>query len=293
MTDKQEEIIVKKILLFCLTFSLVFSIFGGAASAAPKQKSQQDITDIRNYVEKTVPLLKSNLENLPKNSSLEKVEKTISNHYKNNPAPKAFSNPDISLYDVFPEMKSELEKFNGKAFNMNSFMAEQEKSKSYGDVLTFETQNSTVKVYLGDLGDIQILEQKTLTDSPDSHASVQGTTKTERTTGVAYGLGGPKLFTLWAEGRFKYDGKKVSATYKDGDYQRHPLGTALAISPRALGQDRDASHGGYAYREVYSRIYVESIVGFKWAGIVLNSALVEAFIGSTAKGSVYGGVKKV
>lgn len=48
---------------------------------------------------------------------------------------------------------------------MNSFMAEQEKSKSYGDVLTFETQNSTVKVYLGDLGDIQILEQKTLTDS--------------------------------------------------------------------------------------------------------------------------------
>lgn len=61
------------------------------------------------------------------------------------------------------------------------------------------------------------------------------------------------------------------------------MGTALAISPRVLGQDRDASHGGYAYREVYSRIYVESIVGFKWAGIVLNSALVEAFIGSTAK----------
>ncbi|MFW2107708.1 hypothetical protein M8C22_06285 [Bacillus spizizenii] len=50
---------MKKIWFFCLTFSLVFSIFGGAASAAPKQKSQQDITDIRNYVEKTVPLLKS------------------------------------------------------------------------------------------------------------------------------------------------------------------------------------------------------------------------------------------
>lgn len=57
-------------------------------------------------------------------------------------------------------MKSELEKFNGKAFNMNSFMAEQEKSKSYGDVLTFETQNSTVKVYLGDLGISRYLSKK-------------------------------------------------------------------------------------------------------------------------------------
>ncbi|WP_252188235.1 hypothetical protein [Bacillus halotolerans] len=69
--------------------------------------------------------------------------------------------------------------------------------------------------------------------------------------------------------------KKVFANYKDGDYKRHMAGTALAISPRALGQDRDASHRGYAYREVYSRIYLESIIGFKWAGIVLNSALVE------------------
>ncbi|CAN2247494.1 hypothetical protein [Bacillus vallismortis] len=283
---------MKKILLFCLTFSLVFSIFGGSVSAAPKQKSQQDIIDIRNYVQKTVPLLKSSLESLPENTSLDKVEKTISNHYKNNPAPKAFSNPDISLYDVFPEMKSELEKFNGKAFNMNSFMAEQEKNKSYGNVLTFETNNSTVKVYLGDMGDIQILEQKTLSGSPKSDANVQGMTKTERSTGIAIGLGGQKLFTLWAEGRFNYDGKKVTASYKDGDYKRHMFGTALAISPRVLGQDRDASHGGYAYREVYSRIYVESIIGFKWAGIVLNSALVEAYIGSTAQGSIYGGVKK-
>lgn len=35
-----------------------------------------------------------------------------------------FSNLDILFYDVFLEMKLELEKFNGKVFNMNSFMVE-------------------------------------------------------------------------------------------------------------------------------------------------------------------------
>ncbi|MCY8946219.1 hypothetical protein [Bacillus atrophaeus] len=284
---------MKRIFLFFLTVSLTLSIFGGSATASATNKSQQDINDIKKYVENNVPLLQNSLSNLPKNSSLDKIEKTISNHFKEHPAPQAFNNPNLSLFDVFPEKKAEYEKFKGKTLNLNNFIESQEKQETLGEVISFNNSNSSVKVFLGELGDIQIVEQKTISKSNGSNdATIQLTTKTERTTGIAYGTTGTKLFTLWAEGKFSYDGKKVSTVAKDGDYKRHLSGTALLITVRNLGKDRDASHGGYAYREVYSRIYVETIIGFKWAGVVLNSANVEAYVGSTAKGSIYGGTKK-
>lgn len=286
---------MKKILFFLLSVSLVISIYGGTASAAEPKNSQQDKEQIKNYIEYAVPLLENSLEFLPKDSSLEEIENTISNHFKMHPTPSAFNNPELSIVNVFPEKKAEFEKYKGKTLNMNDFITDQDKTDSLGKVFTFKNHNSTVKVFLGDMGDLQILEQKTISASNDSddQASAKLSTKTERTTGVAYGTNGAKLFTLWAEGRFNYDGKKVSVAQKDGDYNKHFAGSGLDIAVRKLGAERDASYGGYAYREVYSRIYVESVIGFKWLGVIINSKTVETYIGAGANGSVYGGLKKI
>ncbi|ARW37817.1 MULTISPECIES: hypothetical protein [Bacillus] len=286
---------MKKILFFLLSISLVTSIYGGTASAVEPKDSQRDKEQIKNYVENAVPLLQDSIEFLPKDSSLEKIEKTISKHYKNHPTPSAFNNPNLSTNNVFPEMKSQLDKYKGKALNINDFIFEQDKTESLGKVFTFKNENSTVKVFVGDIGDIQIIERKTVSAPKDSddQASAKLSTRTERTTGIGYGTNGAKLFTLWAEGRFEYNGKKVSVAQKDGDYNKHFGGSGLDISVRKLGAERDASYGGYAYREVYSRIYVESVVGFKWLGVIINSKTVEAYIGAGANGAVYGGLKKI
>jgi hypothetical protein len=55
-----------------------------------------------------------------------------------------------------------------------------------------------------------------------------------------------------------------------------------------MGKERQITIGGYKYAEVYSRLYVESVIGMKWFGVVVDSYTAEVLVGSTQTGNTYG-----
>ncbi|GIN25554.1 hypothetical protein NSQ93_22605 [Bacillus sp. FSL W8-0445] len=275
-------------LLVVVTLSILgLSPSGVSASETDRQK---DIQEIRHYVENQMPILESELKQLPSNSSLEEIEELISEHYKKHPAPKALENPELSVFDVFPDKVNKYNKLEGKTLSLNNLMTDP-KLSSLGEIINFENDNSKVAVLLGETGDINIIEQKSSPSSQSKRNKIALATGKERTTGVGYGLGGAKLFTVWAEGNFSYNGKKVSVISKDGDYSKHFWGSTLTLTSKGMGKERDASIGKYKYKEVYSRLLVESIAGFKWGGVVLRTKTVEVYVGSTVNGNIYGGTK--
>ncbi|WP_342615287.1 hypothetical protein [Peribacillus frigoritolerans] len=118
-------------------------------------------------------------------------------------------------------------------------------------------------------------------------------TKKERTTGIAYNAFGGKMFTLWAQGSFNYNGKSVSVATQDGDYNRHFWGSTLNITKPTLGKARKEVVGSQTYSEVYSRLYYEAVFGIKWAGVTMKSGTVETYVGGSKSGHLYGSAKRI
>ncbi len=262
--------------------------------------NQKDINDIREYVEKNVPKLVKKLSKLQnKTTSLEEIQKVIDQYYKKNPSPDAMNDPSINLKDVFPEKAKEAQP--GDKFVINEFISNQKQVDQDGRLLEFNIQNGKVNVFVGDTGEIVILQQKTEEENKElskiqtsqitmAAASGPRITSIESTTGIGYSAAGGKMYTLQAEGQFSYTGSDVNVYYGDGYWQRHLWGSTLSISDRGMGKSKKYNTGGYTYAEVYSRLYVEAQYGFRWAGITMNSNTVEAYVGSTVTGNLYGGL---
>lgn len=236
-------------------------------------------------------MLQEKLSSLDSDSTLAEVEEVIQNHYIKNPAPEAINNPNINITDVFPHLKQQ--KKYDKNLNLNQLVNEAKLAVDE-KLFTFRTDNSMVQVVLAETGDIVILESESkpaVVESENNNRGIKldANTRIQRNTGIAYNASGGKMFTIWAEGQFKYDGKKVSAIHNDGNWQRHFWGSTLYTDSRGMGKIRSYSLEEYNYCEVYSRLYYESTWGIRWAGIALSSDIVEIFVGSTANGSIYGG----
>jgi len=281
---------MKKLLFLLVVVTLSILGFSPSGALARQTTKEKDIQEVRHYVEKRMPILESELKQLSKNSSLEEIEELISNHYKKHPAPKALQNPELSVFNVFPDKVKKYKKFEGKSLNLNNLMNDP-RSSSLGEMITFENDNSKVSVLLGETGHINILENKKVSSPRPQKNKIALATGTERTTGIGYGLGGAKQFTVWAEGNFRYDGKKVSVISNDGDWVRHLFGSVFTYTPKGMGKVRDASIGKYKYKEVYSRLLVETLAGFKWGNAVFGTKTVEVYVGSTVNGNIYGGTK--
>ncbi|MCG5253226.1 hypothetical protein [Brevibacillus agri] len=269
---------------------------------------QEKISEIRSYINTSVPALIQELEDLKHKDdvTLGKVEKTIDTFFSEHPAPEAFNDPTLSLEDVFPaEVKKINQKYgkNKPLNNINAFMDEKKNSIERSDdkVITIKNDMSEINVYVSQLGEIFVLEVRTVSSNAENQrtslvqprALTWEYTDTKRTTGIGYNAQGNKMFTLWAEGSFKYNGKSVEVDTADGDYSRHFWGSTLELTPRKLGEKRTTRVEGYTYAEVYSRLYFEAGFGIRWAQITFNSGSCETLVGSTVDGNMYGTAKTV
>ncbi|MDT0163580.1 hypothetical protein [Bacillus sp. AG4(2022)] len=298
----------KKLSMFLLAFTMILGIFPGmsSAQASEKDKNAEDIQEMRTYLETTVPELVSKLKGLDnKNASLEAVDKVISSHYQENPAPEAVKNPNISLSDVFPEKAQEnANKDDEKVLNLNEFIQEKkgENNSNDGELISLNNSEASVDVYVGDTGEMFVLERKKvkkaeqpLIANAGANDGLIGTnalpweyTDTERTTGIAYNAYGGKLFHVWAEGQFKYNGTSVQVQTGTGSYGRYALGSTITLERRVNGGSRFPAVGSETYAEVYTQTYFESVYGIRWAGLVLKSGTCEVYVGASKMGHMYG-----
>ncbi|WP_144483235.1 hypothetical protein [Bacillus pumilus] len=282
---------MKKMITLVLCLPLVFSLFGLSAKAEASEKDE-----IRQYLETNVALLRQTFDNLPKQSTKDQIDRAIEEHYKKYPTPQRIKNTSLNELDVFPELKEKYKKIKQQDIKLQ-YSTDEELNNILEKVYTFKKDNSTVRVFLGEIGDIQVMEHTSTPDNSTSKdASTQAVTNMEKNTATAYAvLGGARVFNVWAEGKFQYDKKKktVKVVHKDGDYRKFIAGSLLQIEEKKMGESRVADQGKYVYREVYSRIYVEAILGFKFGGVVFNSGLAEVYVGAGSNGATYGGQKKL
>lgn len=269
----------------------MFSLVGFSAKAEASEKDE-----IRQYLETNVALLRHTFDNLPKHSTKDQIDRAIEEHYKKYPTPQRIKNTSLNELDVFPELEEKYKKIKQQDIKLQ-YSKDEELNNILEKVYTFKKDNSTVRVLLGEIGDIQVMEHTSTPDNSTSKdASTQAVTNMERNTVTAYAvLGGARVFNVWAEGKFQYDKKKktVKVVHKDGDYRKFIAGSLLQIEEKKMGESRVADQGKYVYREVYSRIYIEAILGFKFGGVVFNSGLAEVYVGAGSNGATYGGQKKL
>ncbi|MBT2649149.1 hypothetical protein J7E52_20975 [Bacillus sp. ISL-34] len=293
----------KKVCMSMMTLVMVGGVSASFANAETPEPQNDKIDEAREYILKSKEETINLLEDLQKvNPTLENVEKTIDKYYKKNPAPKEIiKDKDLSLEDVFPDQVEEIE----GTLNLNEFMSEKEKEVTQNDedsFIKFKHNKGEVGVYVGETGGVFILETKTIDENNNALsnsskigalASAQKVTKKERTTGIAYNAFGGKMFTLWAQGSFNYNGKSVSVATQDGDYNRHFWGSTLNITKPTLGKARKEVVGSQTYSEVYSRLYYEAVFGIKWAGVTMKSGTVETYVGGSKNGHLYGSAKRI
>ncbi|KIL23703.1 hypothetical protein B4127_2636 [Bacillus pumilus] len=288
---------MEKIITLVLCLSLVLSVAGFTSKAeASEASATTEKAEIRQYIETNVALLKHTFDKLPKQSTKDQIDKVIEDHYKKYPTPQGVKNTSLNELDVFPELEEKYKKLKDQNIKLQ-YSTDEELNNILEKVYTFKKDNSTVRVLLGEIGDIQVMEHTSTPDNSTSKdASTQAVTNMERNTVTAYAvLGGARVFNVWAEGKFQYDKKKktVKVVHKDGDYRKFIAGSLLQIEEKKMGESRVADQGKYVYREVYSRIYVEAILGFKFGGVVFNSGLAEVYVGAGSNGATYGGQKKL
>ncbi|MCU0155671.1 hypothetical protein NSS92_19045 [Bacillus sp. FSL M8-0166] len=287
---------MKRLTTLVLCLPLVFSLFGFNPKAEASETSEKD--EIRQYLETNVALLRHTFDNLPKQSTKDQIDRAIEEHYKKYPTPQRIKNTSLNELDVFPELEEKYKKLKDQDIKLQySTDEELNKMDILEKVYTFKKDNSTVRVFLGDIGDIEVMEHTSTPDNSTSKdASTQAVTNMEKNTATAYAvLGGARVYNVWAEGKFEYNKKKktVKVVHKDGDYRKFIAGSLLSIEEKKMGASRVADQGNYVYREVYTRIYVEAILGFKFGGVVFNSGLAEVYVGAGSNGATYGGQKKL
>ncbi|WP_026701696.1 hypothetical protein [Salibacterium aidingense] len=258
----------------------------------------QKIQEAKDYIENNVSELTQKLNDLRNedNLSMEKIEETIETHYENNPAPSFMENDkNLSIKDVFPKKAKKAKENNGKVLNMNELTNEAKKGETPtdGNVITLNYNNGVANIFISETGDFYITEHKTVEPEDGTITTFDNNTDTKRTGASAYNALGTRMFSMWSEGAFSYDGDSVDVASKDGDWQRSFGGSTLYIEERGVGKGRNVVEGDYEYAEVYTRLYYEAGFGIKWAMITLNSSTVETYVGSTVAGSTYGGAQHV
>lgn len=291
----------KKLCVSMMSLVLVSGLSVSFANAESVTPSQENIQAAREYIETSKVDTLNILRDLQQqNPTLEQVEAALDKYFEENPAPEEVVNdPNLSLEDIYPEQTEEVD-----TLNLNEFMSEKEQASVNGNTDNFvqmESPVGQVSIYVGDTGGIYILENKEVKepiikdsiDAEDTGALGLKTTKKRKTTGVCYNSLGLKMFTLWAQGSFYYSGKTVSVATRDGDFQRHFWGSTLSTSVRALGKARNEVVGKEQYAEVYSRVYYESLIGLKWAGVVAKSGTVETYVGASKSGGMYGAAVRI
>jgi hypothetical protein len=231
------------------------------------------------------------------NVSLNQVENVISNYYKEHSLPSASKNPNIDLEKVFPEKAMKFKGQKDKKLVINDFIDAQKEDNEEGKVISLTEKNGSIDVLLADTGEMLVVERKVDENTPQTtsnfitpRAIPYEYTKKERTTGIAYNSVGSKLFYVWAEGQFQFNGTTVSPISRDGDYGRYTAGSTINLEERARGSARTVAVENYKYSEIYTDVYFESVIGVRWVGLVLKSGTVEAYVGASQYGNMYGSV---
>lgn len=283
---------------------LLFGLFNSVSSSFAKETTKEDnVEKARNYIENNVIELNEILTSMKEKQEdydLQEIQAVIDNYYAKNAAPKEVLNDkNLSIDDVFPLENEKHEAGQEKAvLNFEELLSHAKENKNEGDsIYEFSNKDGIVTVYVSKTGEVMILDDS-VRPTPDlnknnNQLAAMKTTKTKRTTGIAYNGLGLKMFTIWAEGNFQYDGKTAKHANADGNVQRHFWGSTLVLNNRAIGAKRTVTIGGYKYPEVYTRVYFEAQFGLRWAGITMKSGTVEAYVGSSHIGSLYGGTKKI
>ncbi|MGE7113675.1 hypothetical protein [Lysinibacillus sp. NPDC047702] len=293
--------IAKKI-LFLLTLIATFTLTLYSENSSAASLDQKDeINTIKNYIENSVDELNYKFNELKshQNVTLEEIQNLIDSHYKENPAPEVMlMSNSLDIQDIFPELTKENNKAHEESEgNLGIFINSQKETNELGTVFTFKYDNSDsdyIDVYLGKTGDISIIEFKTVGQSQTIQPLyTQQYTPIKRTKGIAYNALGYELFDLWAEASFKYNGSTVASENLDGSYKRYAAGGTLNLIPEAMPKTRTVSLQGYKYAEVYSRLRYQGGIGIQWAQWTIKEALLEAMLGCTVDGSVYGGLRVV
>lgn len=288
------------IMLILMMIGSTSSVAFASESLPRNETTEDEIEMIRSYIKSSAKELARKIESLKQNQhiTLDDVEATIEKYYDNNPAPELMLDTNLSLADVFTKEELSLgsEYQNSGAINLGKLVKSKKINLLPGEYLIeLQTVDGIIDVYLSDVGGISIIERRVVNKSfaNQSLFSSWQITDEERTTGVAYNAVGGKLFTVWAEGQFRYNGSDVEHLNSDGDWNRHFWGSLLTIEDRGLGEERYEYTGGYKYAEVYSRLYFEAGFGVRWAQITFNSGTVEVEVGSTVNGNIYGGTSYI
>lgn len=295
-----EKVLEKnKSLLLTTIFSV--SLLGLANYAS----AEEDTTlEARNYINSNVEELNQKLSALEKSEEkidLSMVEGIIDETFLDNPVPQEVINDkSLTIDDVFPTTQNKVASLNSNnVLNFEDVMMDTDSTEDSN--YEFSTSNSELKVYIGDTGEIMLLNRSEVPDLSISQspamittaAAASKTTRTERTTAIAYNALGLKMFTLTAEGNFVYNGTSVRHANSDGTVKRHLFGSTLVLEKQKTGATRIITIGSYKQPEVYTRVYFEAQFGIRWAGVTMNSGTVEAYVGATKTGNLYGGTKRL
>ncbi|MED1664124.1 hypothetical protein [Brevibacillus laterosporus] len=294
---------MKKLAGLALSTLLAMSAFSMVPEAYAKELNKEDtISVVKDYMDKHVPELIHDLEKLKSKEieNSEEIEKVIEEHYKKFPAPQEMNNPSISVEDIFPEKSKTLKLYNAKNkknFSVGNFMEKHNSPAGYGKFIDFNKKDGELVVYVGDAGEVIVQSLSTIEESLNAKevkASAKAkTTEKKESRYEFYNGWGLKSIEVWAKGQFEYDGKNVKAIYNDGDWKKYVGGTILTVDERALGKIRNFSEEKEKYCEVYTRLRAEGIIGWKYFGITLNTETFEVYVGSTVKGSTYGGINEL
>ncbi|ERM20258.1 hypothetical protein ACEU2D_24770 [Brevibacillus laterosporus] len=295
---------MKKLAGLALSTMLAMSAFSMVPEAYAKELNKEDtISVVKDYMDKHVPELINDLEKLKSREieNSEEIEKVIEEHYKKFPAPQEMNDSSLSVEDIFPEKSKAIKLYNAKnknKFSVGNFMEKHNSPSGYGHFIDYNKRDGELVVYVGDAGEVIVQSLSTIAEPSLDTKEVKASAKAKKTEKKEsryefYNGWGLKSLEVWAKGQFEYDGKKVKATYSDGDWKKYIGGTVLTVDERALGKVRNFSEGNNDYCEVYTRLRAEGIIGWKYFGITLNTETFEVYVGSTVKGSTYGGINEL
>lgn len=280
---------------------MLFGLFSIASLSSAAEIEEENIVKAKNFIGNNVEQLNnilSKMEKVQKDFSLEEIQDVVDDYYLNNPVPQELlENQSLTTEEkdeMFTEKKEDV-------LNLNELISEAKEDLVEGDsVYELTNENGVISIYVAKTGEVMLLEQKTMPTLPNltidedfQVAASWRTTRTERTTGVAYNALGYKMFTLWAEGNFLYNGSSADHANADGNVQRHAWGSTLELDNRAIGAKRTTRIESYLYPEVYTRVYFESNLPVNWGNITMSSATVEVYVGGSQTGSLYGGLKQL
>lgn len=299
-------IVFKKVsFLLSLLLVVVFSSLSVSSAEENDFKTKElKVEKVREYIENNVKELNEIFGSMEDQElNLEDVEEVIEGYYNINSAPvEIIKDENLSIDDIYPD---EIDNGNkrikeSQTLNFEELITSVENNPTEKDsVYEFNNETGQVTVYIANTGEIMILDKTVVPTEEISQLdkvtpyATWKTTKTERNTASTFNAIGTKMFTMWAEGNFQYDGKSAKHANYDGDIQRFTSGSNLVLEKKAEGKTRTNVVDTYKYPEVYTRAYFESSFGIKWLGITMKSATVETYVGASHIGSLYGGARQI